>query len=378
LRRLLLLVGAIVLVDTIFYSALTPLLPHYVDELGLSKSDAGLLAAMYAIGVLVGGVPAGLAASWFGVKATVLVGLTGMVFTTALFGFVDSELMLDLARFLQGVFSSCSWVAALTWLVAESPAESRGRLIGSAMAAAIVGALLGPVVGAVASFSGTGATFAVLATLGLALAVWAWRTPSEREPQRQPVRMLLGALRNPRVLGAVWFVTLPAVSFGAINVLAPLRLDALGVATVTIGAVWLVSAAVEATTAPLVGHVSDRRGRLPPLRAGVAGSAIALLLLAAIDSRWLLLAAAVVVAGFALGSFWAPAMSLLSDEAERTGLDYAFGFTLVNLAWAPAQVAGAAGGAALAEATRDAIPYLLLSALCALTLAALWRYGSSW
>jgi MFS family permease len=100
--------------------------------------------------------------------------------------------------------------------------------------------------------------------------------------------------------------------------------------------------------------------------------------LAAIDSPWWLLAFAVVVTGFALGSFWAPAMSLLSDEAERTGLDYAFGFTLINLAWAPAQVAGSAGGAALAEATRDAIPYFVLSVLCGLTLAALWRYGSSW
>jgi MFS family permease len=377
-RRLLLLVGAIVLVDTIFYSALTPLLPHYADELELSKSDAGLLAAMYAIGVLVGGIPAGIATSRFGVKAVVLTGLSGMVVTTALFGLANSEWSLDAARFLQGVFSSCSWVAALAWLVAEAPADSRGRLIGSAMAAAIAGALLGPVVGAVASVVGTAATFTVLATLGLGLAAWAWRTPSLREPQRQPVRMLVHAVGNPRVRGAVWFVTLPAISFGVLNVLAPLRLDALGVATTTIGVVWLLSAAVEATTAPIVGHVSDRRGRLPPLRAGLAGSGAALLALAAIESPWWLLAVTVIVTGFALGSFWAPAMSLLSDEAERTGLDYAFGFTLINLAWAPAQVAGSAGGAALAEATRDAIPYLVLSVLCALTLAALWRSASSW
>ena len=378
MTRLLLLVGAIVLVDTVFYSALTPLLPHYADDLGLSKSDAGLLASMYAIGVLVGGIPAGIATSWFGVKAVVLTGLSGMVATTALFGFANSEWSLDAARFLQGVFSSCSWVAALAWLVAEAPADSRGRLIGSAMGAAIVGALLGPVVGAVASVAGTELTFAVLASLGLGLAAWAWRTPSLREPQRQPLGMLVRAAGNPRVLAAVWFVTLPAVSFGVMNVLAPLRLDALGVATATIGAVWLVSAAVEATAAPLIGHASDRRGRLPPLRAGLAGSSAVLLALAAIDSPWWLLAFTVVVTGFALGSFWAPAMSLLSDEAERTGLDYAFGFTLINLAWAPAQVAGSAGGAALAEATRDAIPYFVLSVLCGLTLAALWRYGSSW
>ncbi len=38
LKRLLFLVGAIVLVDTMFYAALTPLLPHYAQELGLGRA----------------------------------------------------------------------------------------------------------------------------------------------------------------------------------------------------------------------------------------------------------------------------------------------------------------------------------------------------
>ncbi len=46
MRRLLLLVGAIVLVDTMFFAALTPLLPHYVHALHLSKAGAGVLSAM--------------------------------------------------------------------------------------------------------------------------------------------------------------------------------------------------------------------------------------------------------------------------------------------------------------------------------------------
>jgi hypothetical protein len=50
LKRLAVLVGAVVLVDRMFYAALTPLLPHYVHELGLSKSGAGVLAGAYAAG----------------------------------------------------------------------------------------------------------------------------------------------------------------------------------------------------------------------------------------------------------------------------------------------------------------------------------------
>ena len=50
---------------------------------------------------------------------------------------------------------------------------------------------------------------------------------------------------------------------------------------------------------------------------------------------------------------------------------HAYGFALVNIAWAPGQAGGAAAGGALAEATSDAVPFLLLAAACALTFAAL-------
>ncbi len=378
MRRLAALVGAVVLVDTMFYAALTPLLPEYADELGLSKTGAGLLAGAYPIGLLVTGVPAGLAASWLGVKRTLVIGLAGMVVTTALFGFAHSVWLLDTARFLQGCASSCSWTAGLAWLVADAPSDTRGRLIGSAMGAAIFGAMLGPVIGGLASVTSTEVTFSGVALLGLALAAWAWTMPAQHEPRRQPVSYLLRALRNRRVLTSVWFIALPAASFGTLNVLGPLRLDDLGLGAVAIGAVWLVSAGLEAMLSPVVGHVSDRRGRLLPLRAGLLGAAAAFVLLPLLDARWWLFAPGIVACALALTAFWAPAMSLTSDEAEATGLDYAFAFALVNLTWAPSIVAGAAGGGALADATSDTLPYLLLAGLCALTLAALWRSRSSW
>jgi MFS family permease len=66
MRRLFPLVAAVVLVDTMFYAAITPLLPHYVDELGLSKSAAGILTACYAAGTLIGSLPGGWLATRLG------------------------------------------------------------------------------------------------------------------------------------------------------------------------------------------------------------------------------------------------------------------------------------------------------------------------
>ena len=52
MRRLLLLGSTVVFLDVAFYTAITPLLPHYVDDLGLSKGAAGVLSAAYAAGTL--------------------------------------------------------------------------------------------------------------------------------------------------------------------------------------------------------------------------------------------------------------------------------------------------------------------------------------
>src|SRR3954454_10356166 len=118
MRRVLALTASVVFVDTLFFAALTPLLPHYADTLGLGKAGAGLLAAAYPLGTLVGAIPSGILAARLGVKPTVLVGLCGVAVTTALFGFGTSAWQLDLARFAQGLSSSFSWTGSLSWLVA--------------------------------------------------------------------------------------------------------------------------------------------------------------------------------------------------------------------------------------------------------------------
>jgi MFS family permease len=378
MRRLLLLVGAIVLVDTMFFAALTPLLPHYVDKFDLGKAGAGVLQAMYPIGALVAGIPSGIAAARFGVRRTVMIGLTLLAITTVAFGLASSVWLLFLARFLQGVSSAFSWTGGLAWLVAAAPARQRGRLIGSAFGAAIAGALFGPVLGAIASFTGTAPAFGVVAGLAVVLAAAAASTPSTPPERPQPLRMLGDALRfDRRIQAGVWLCLLPALLFGTLSVLAPLRLSDLGWGAVAVGGTYLVSAGLEAAWAPVLGRISDEVGRFRPLQAALLSSAVVAALLPWPHNAWVL-AFLVVCAGFAFGSFWTPAMSMVTDTAEQRGLDYGYAFALVNLAWAPGQAGGAAIGGALASATSDAVAYLCLAVLCLLTLVVTRRsYGFS-
>jgi hypothetical protein len=66
-------------------------------------------------------------------------------------------------------------------------------------------------------------------------------------------------------------------------------------------------------------------------------------------------------------------MTLLANRSEERGLGYGYTFALINLAWAPGQAIGAAGGGALAHASADAVPYVALASVCLATLAVVRR-----
>lgn len=367
MRRLFLLVSAVVFVDTAFYAAIAPLLPSYAQDLGLSKTAAGILTASYAAGTLLGSLPAGWLASRFGVKPTLLLGLGLMSGTSIIFGLANDIVLLDVTRFVQGVGGACSWTAGMAWLISGSPAERRGELIGSSLAAAIVGMLFGPVLGGAATVIGPAALFSGVAVAGAALAAFAWGTPGVPPSEEPSLLRGLAALRRPGVAAGFWLFLLPALFSGVIEVLAPLRLDALGASGVAVGAVFLTAAGVEAVISPVAGRLSDRRGRMVPIRVGLLGSAVMAVLLP-LPEHALVLAIAVVAVVAALGVFWAPAMAMLSDASETAGLDQGLAFALANLAWAGGHVVGGGGGAWLADLASDALPYGLMAAICAGTL----------
>jgi MFS family permease len=368
LRRVVVLVSAIVLLDVLFYSAIAPLLPAYAAHLHLSKSQAGLLSGAYAFGTLLGSLPAGWVAARRGTRPTLLLGLGLLAAASLAFGFGDSFAVLASARFVQGIGGAAAWAAGLAWLVEVAPRERRGQLIGATLGTGIAGAMGGPVLGAVAGAVGPALVFPAVAVVAAGLGVAVVLTATAGEPP--PPGDLRLALRDRRVWAGSWLTTLPALFFGTYAVLVPLRLAALGVGATGVAAAFLVAAAFEAATSPLVGRLSDRRGPLVPLRAGLAGMTVAALVLPLPQTGWLL-AAAVLFAAVTGGMLFAPASALLSLGAEDAALPQGIVFGLFNLAWAGGQVAGAAGGARLADATSDAVPYLVVAVLAVLSLAAL-------
>jgi len=372
MRKLLLLASACVFFDVAFFAAIAPLLPEYVDNLGLSKAQAGILSASYAAGTLVAALPAGLVASRVGPKRSVISGLLMLGCASLVFGFANQILVLDGARFAQGIAGALIWSGAMSWLILAAPDDNRGSVVGTALGTAVAGALLGPALGAIAASIGTEVVFGSVLILTGILSFLASRLPEAGVPERQGLSEVWAAMLSRPVLDAAAFVAVPSVMFGAIEVLVPLRIDALGGGHGVIAAGFIGGAALEAALAPLAGRLSDRVGRRAPYVVGLTICALAMVVVGTATVLGVVLTA-LIVTSLGAGLCFAPALTLLSDVAESTSLHQGMAAGVSNMAWASGQVLGGIGGGVISSFAGNALPSIAISILLLLTSAYAFR-----
>lgn len=372
MRRLLILCSAMIFFDVAFFAAIAPLLPGYVDELGLSKAQAGILSASYAAGTLVGSLPAGFVASRMGPRRTVIAGLLMLGCSSLIFGFAKEIVLLDGARLIQGIAGALIWSGALTWLITSSSDEKRGSIIGSALGTAVAGALLGPALGALAGAIGTEPVFSSVLLIMLLLSYIASKFPETRAPERQSLEEVIATLLSRPLLESAAFVAVPSGMFGALEVLVPLRIDALGGGHVVIAGGFIVGAGLEAMLAPVAGRLSDRVGRRQPYVMGLSICALAMVAIAVVTSLGAVLGG-LILTSLGAGLCFAPALTLISDVAESSGLHQGFAAGVSNMAWATGQVVGGIGGGVVASLTGYSAPSLVIAGLIALTVVYAFR-----
>ncbi len=374
-QQIVVLVQALVLFESMLYSVVTPVLPHYAHTLGASKASIGLLVAAYPAGML----PGALLGTWIarraGVRRTTLVGLLLFSASIIAFGFGTSIVSLDALRFVQGMACSCIWSGGLTWVIAVAPRERRGELLGTVIAAAIFGTILGPVMGTAAVALGTEVVFTFLGAVSVGLAVWTFRHPQPPPAETgdgAPLRTLLSS--SGMMLG-LWLVLLEAGTLGALSTLLPLRLSHIGASGIVIGITFVLASVLSTLVAPMVGRVTDRRGAGVPLCVGLLTTAALVLLMPLPHTVVLLAALSVITVGGPLTAYTIPAMSLITESAERIGLALIVSTMMFNIAWAIGETVGAPAAASISQATADAVPLLALAVIMVATFGAVIATG---
>jgi MFS family permease len=367
------LIRTLLLFESSMYAAVTPVLPHYQHELHASKPAIGVLAAAYAAGMIPGSLIAGWLASRVGVRRTCVSGLLLFAVAIFAFGFGTDIIALDTLRFIQGIGCGLIWGGGLAWVMCVATRERRGEIIGTVFAGAIFGTLLGPVFGTLAVALGTEVVFSLVGLASLGLAAWCIRfadPPAAEATSRTPVRALL---TNPRIMLGAWLIVLEACAVGATSTLLPLRLSHFGASGVAIGIIFLLTALISTFLATPLGRVVDRRGAGVVLTFGLTTTAVLLALLPVPQTVVPLAILCVIAIGGPLTAYAIPAMTIITDSAERAAIPVVAASILLNLAWATGETVGAPAAAGLSQATSDALPLLLLAAIMLVTVVPVRR-----
>jgi MFS family permease len=336
--------------DATFYAVIAPLLPHYRNLLSLGHLEVALLFAAHPAGTVLFALPAARLVGTRGSTVVMTSGLLSLGVAAIVFGLSDSYSVLVACRFVQGASAALVWCAGLARLQGAAAPERRGAALGLAGAAAGAGSLAGPGFAALSSLIGIKATLVGLGAVGFALA-FALRLAGEQPGERKvspaaSARSFFG----PEVARPAGVIFICGSVLGAVSTIGPLRLADLGAGVVLIAAAFVLSAVGEVLVSPTAGHVSDRVGRIVPIRVALFAEIPLLFILAFVDLIPVIVLA-VALSGAVVAVLWPLGTALLSDRSTRLGRSTAEISAVSVIAWS----AGLGGGSLFCGAVAGAL-----------------------
>jgi MFS family permease len=209
-------------IDASGYGIIGPVIPAISDATGAGPGLTGLLVAMFALGMAVGFLVAGIGVRRWG-AAWVLAAGIGLMALGAL-GFIAFESLPPFfcARFLMGLGSGALWIGISLGVIERWPGEEFRRLTG-VMAVYSAGGIAGPALGALGGIRAPFLGYLGLVALG-ALALVFVGVPHERAPAFRSER---DVLRSPGFFLASAGIVMVSVTIGAFDGVLPLHFDSL-------------------------------------------------------------------------------------------------------------------------------------------------------
>jgi MFS family permease len=369
MRRSVVPIYALILLETLVWIAIIPLAPTFADELELSGVETGMILAAASLAALVVAFPLGLVADRLGAREVTIA--SAFLFTLATLGqgLADQFWSLLLARGAFGVAFGALWGAGASWLSDSLSDDRRAGALGAATTVGGIGFTAGPVLaGGLADRYATGTPFVVVSiaaaavTAALVVAGPVATGVAARQRLRDMLRM---ARQDELVLAGIAIIVLIGLVGGGVNLLVPLQLRENGVSAGEIGLLFSIASAVYTVVSAIVARLGARSAtlRVGGTAALLTGLSIVLVLL----SGSTLAAVAFVLLR---APFWAAMDTiiypLVAAGAHRSLLGRGSVMGLVTLGWATASTIGPLLAGGIADAVGDRAAYAVLVACCAL------------
>jgi MFS family permease len=365
-------------VGLLFWTSITtllPTLPAYIEDIGGTTQEVGIVMGCFAIGLLLSRTWLGNLADRRSRQLVVLIGT--LVGGTAPLGYllVQAIAPLMVIRAFHGI-SIAAFTTGYSALVVDlSPVKQRGELLGYMSLAVPIGMAVGPALGGFLHESwGYKPLFAISAALGLLAAILATQIreadPEQISTQGQKTvpqtRSFWELAIAPSLLVPGLVLLLIGIVFGTLASFLPLFMRVLHL---NLNAGWFYTAAAMAsfTSRFWSGRASDRHGRGIFITGSLACYALSMLLISFANTPQAFILAAV-LEGTGSGILIPMVLALISDRshAHERGRVFAVCTTGFDLGMA---IAGPAiGGLSLFLTYRDLFVLSSLLALLALLL----------
>jgi MFS family permease len=367
MRRMFVLMYALVFLDEIALLGLVPLLPGYTSAYDLSTAEAGALLSAAPLAIVVASIPAGRLSDRLGARRVTLAAGVLIVLATAGTAAASGFALLLLTRAAFGLASGTIWSAGLAWIGDSASDLRRSAALGTVITVAGVGGMAGPVFcGFLAEHVGRGAPWAVIsgATVVVVVALAASNPGRSVAHEHLPLRHIAGKMRSePLLVGAVAIMLLGGVGDGVVNLIAPLQLSDNGLSEGRIGLWFSVGAAIFI----VVSAATTRMGeRAVSLRAAAFFAALqAAILLPVLVSSATAVVVFMVLARFAVAALpYTIGYPLAAVGSARLGLGTGTVNGLLGLVWGAGSFVAPPVAGVIADTIGDQAAYGLLVGFC--------------
>jgi MFS family permease len=316
-------------------ASLLPTLPSYVEDVGGTKQQVGIVMGAFAIGLLAFRPWLGKEVDRGWRKEVLLLGTMAAAIAPLGLLSVRSIPWLIAIRIFHGLSIAAFTTAYSTLVVDLSPIRQRGELIGYMSLVVPVGLAIGPAIGGLLQEEAGYTPLFLLAT-GLAVvsgSIAYQIEPGERESgragewesgragerageraERQPLNLFSQILFSSRLRTPTLVLLLNGLGFGALSTFVPLYIRETGV---DLNAGWFYTAAAIASFSIrlFIGRASDRYGRGLFITMSLTLYAVAMVILSRAESAIAFLLAAI-LEGAGSGTLLPMVISLLADRSS--------------------------------------------------------------